>query len=213
MWDESKIVETILETRLIAILRHVGEKEIISTAETFLRAGISIAEVTLNSRSALELLQELNRQFGDRMVLGAGTVTTVEDARRAREAGAQFIVTPIFVPEIITYCREEKTVVIPGAMTPTEIAGAYRLGANFVKVFPANTLGLSFFKEIRGPFSEIPLVAVGGVTLENGRNYLDTGVKALGIGSNLASLSLIKQGDWEQLERLATDFVAMAKGS
>ncbi|MGI6686703.1 MAG: bifunctional 4-hydroxy-2-oxoglutarate aldolase/2-dehydro-3-deoxy-phosphogluconate aldolase [Bacillota bacterium] len=209
---KSDVVKTILEERLLAIIRHVGEKQSLKTVETMLQSGVKVVEITLNTVSAIDIIHKLRKEFGSEIKLGAGTVVLANEAAQAMEAGAEFIVTPVIVPEVITYCRYREVTVIPGALTPTEIATAYRLGADIVKVFPANVMGASYFKVLQGPLSHIPLAAVGGVTLENGRSFLDNGAKVLGVGSSLFANRLIKQGDWKELRELANKFKIMAGG-
>ncbi|KKM12402.1 hypothetical protein SY88_04495 [Clostridiales bacterium PH28_bin88] len=210
--SRQETAELILREGLIAIFRHVAEEQLFRTTEVFLQSGITVAEVTLNTSGALELLGKMTQKFGGEMLVGAGTVTTAEGVRQAVEAGARFIVSPTMVPEVIKACQELGVVAVPGALTPTEISQACNLGAEIIKVFPANSLGPSYFKEIRGPLTDVNLAAVGGITLENGGAFLVAGAKVLGVGSSLVSQRLIQQGDWEQLGLLAKQFKALVSG-
>ncbi|MGI9950778.1 bifunctional 4-hydroxy-2-oxoglutarate aldolase/2-dehydro-3-deoxy-phosphogluconate aldolase [Moorellaceae bacterium AZ2] len=203
---KEEITQMILREKLIAILRNIEEEKLLRVADIFLESQIRVAEVTLNSPAAIRLLSTLVERYGQDMLLGAGTVTSAEAARQAIEAGARFIVTPTMLPEVVQTCKELNVVVIPGAFSPTEIHQAYRLGADIVKVFPASSLGVSFFREMRGPLPEIPLAAVGGVTLENGRAFLEAGAKALGVGSSLTPRDILAKGDWPRLAELAQQF-------
>lgn len=197
----------ILKEKLIAILRGIKEEQLFNVVDTLLEAGVKVAEVTLNSDNAINLLERLNRSYGNDMCLGAGTVTSVDAARKAIKAGARFIVMPVVLPDVIQTCKELEVAVIPGAFSPTEIFQAYKMGANIIKVFPADTLGASFFRDMRGPFSEIPLAAVGGVTIENSQTFLKAGAKVLGVGSSLTPREAIQEGNWQKLIELAKGFL------
>ncbi|MBE3580683.1 MAG: bifunctional 4-hydroxy-2-oxoglutarate aldolase/2-dehydro-3-deoxy-phosphogluconate aldolase [Thermoanaerobacteraceae bacterium] len=200
------IAQRILQEKLIAILRNIDKEKLLIVTDIFLTTDIRVAEVTLNSPAALSLLSQLVERYGEDMLLGAGTVTSAEAARQAIEVGAKFIVTPTMLPEAVEICKELDVAVIPGAFSPTEIHQAYKLGADLVKVFPASTLGFSFFREMRGPFPEIPLAAVGGVTLENGRAFLEAGAKVLGVGSSLTPRDILAKSDWPRLAAIARRF-------
>jgi 2-dehydro-3-deoxyphosphogluconate aldolase/(4S)-4-hydroxy-2-oxoglutarate aldolase len=206
---KEQAVDFVIQEKIIAICRHVGEEKLLKTIEVFLQAGIRVAEVTMNTIGALDILRRLDQEFGDRMLLGAGTVTSPKAVEEAVLAGAQLIVCPNTVPQVISACRELEVVCIPGALTPTEITWAYGLGADIVKVFPASTFGHGYIKEIRGPLNHIPLAAVGGINLENGRAFLQAGAVALGIGSSLVSQQLIEEGKWEELGALASRYKAI----
>ncbi|MEW6660860.1 MAG: bifunctional 4-hydroxy-2-oxoglutarate aldolase/2-dehydro-3-deoxy-phosphogluconate aldolase [Bacillota bacterium] len=209
---KQQAVDFIMQEKIIAICRHVGEEKLLKTMEVFLQAGIKVAEVTMNTTGALEILKRLDQEFGDRMLLGAGTVTSPREVEEAVLAGARLIVCPNTVPQVISTCRDLDVVCIPGALTPTEITWAYDLGADMVKVFPVSTFGPGYIKEIRGPLNHIPLAAVGGINLENGRSFLQAGAVALGIGSSLVSQQLIDKGLWEELGSLAVRYKAIAAG-
>ncbi|GFN24269.1 bifunctional 4-hydroxy-2-oxoglutarate aldolase/2-dehydro-3-deoxy-phosphogluconate aldolase [Thermanaeromonas sp. C210] len=203
---KEEITQMILREKLIAILRNIEKEKLLIVTDIFLESQIKVAEVTLNSPAALSLLSQLVERHGEDMLLGAGTVTSAEAARQAIEVGAKFIVTPTMLPEVVEICKELDVAVIPGAFSPTEIHQAYKLGADLVKVFPASTLGFSFFREMRGPFPEIPLAAVGGVTLENGRAFLEAGAKVLGVGSSLTPRDILAKSDWPRLAAIARRF-------
>ncbi|GAB6172855.1 bifunctional 4-hydroxy-2-oxoglutarate aldolase/2-dehydro-3-deoxy-phosphogluconate aldolase [Paradesulfitobacterium aromaticivorans] len=206
---KEEVRNLILSERIIAILRHVKEADVKSILEALYQGGIRVAEVTLNTQGALKILRQMADVIGTKMLLGAGTVTTEDMVEEAVNAGARFIVTPIMVPEVIKKCLALGVAVVPGAMSPTEIAVAYRLGADLVKVFPANSLGAGYFKELQGPLGHIPMIATGGISLANGRSFLQAGAKGLGIGSSLISPQLVSEGRWEDLRRLAQDYKEM----
>jgi 2-dehydro-3-deoxyphosphogluconate aldolase / (4S)-4-hydroxy-2-oxoglutarate aldolase len=168
---------------VVAILRR-PRVDIGVSVRALLDAGVRFVEVTIDSPEALPFLQSAANSFKEG-VFGAGTVTVPELAERAIRAGARFLVTPNFNPEVIRTARSHQIPIFSGAMTPTEIFFAYQAGAEVIKVFPAATLGSTYFKELRGPFPEIPLMATGGITVENAPAFFAAGATALGVGSSL----------------------------
>ena len=153
--------------------------------EHLFQVGIRLVEITMDTVGAVDVLKSLQSRVPSDALLGAGTVTDVVRAEAALAAGATFIVTPNLNLDVIRIAREHGVAIMPGAMTPSEIWNAAAAGADYVKVFPASTLGPGFFREIRGPFAEIPLMATGGVNLENARDFIAFGVDALGVGGAL----------------------------
>jgi 2-dehydro-3-deoxyphosphogluconate aldolase/(4S)-4-hydroxy-2-oxoglutarate aldolase len=153
--------------------------------EHLFRAGIRLVEITMDTEGAEEILKSLGPSVPSNSLLGAGTVTDLVRAEAALAAGATFLVTPNLDLEVIRLARANGVPIMPGAMTPTEIWNAAAAGADYVKVFPASALGPGFFREIRGPFAHIPLMATGGINLENARDFIINGVEALGVGGAL----------------------------
>jgi 2-dehydro-3-deoxyphosphogluconate aldolase / (4S)-4-hydroxy-2-oxoglutarate aldolase len=168
---------------LVAILRR-PRVDIGVCAGALLGAGVRFIEVTIDSPGALAFLETAAKDFKGAL-FGAGTVTVPDLAEKAIQAGARFLVTPNFNPEVIQVARSHRIPIFSGAMTPTEIFSAYQAGAEVIKVFPAATLGSAYFKELRGPFSEIPLMATGGINLDNAPDFFAAGATALGVGSSL----------------------------
>lgn len=200
------IKDIILKEKLMAILRKIEGDKLFKLVDGLLEAGIRVAEITLNTEGGLNLLGELVKTYGEVMVLGVGTVTRAEEVEEAAARGAKFIVTPVMLPEIIQASKNFGLCVIPGACSPTEIYKAYSLGADIVKVFPAGSLSPSYFRELQGPLGYIPLAAVGGITLENGRAFLEAGAKVIAVGSSLTPRQLVDAGDWKQLKNIAKRF-------
>jgi 2-dehydro-3-deoxyphosphogluconate aldolase / (4S)-4-hydroxy-2-oxoglutarate aldolase len=153
--------------------------------EHLFQAGIRLVEITMDTPGAVDILESLRSSIPPDALLGAGTVTDVARAEAALAAGATFIVTPNLNLDVIRIAREHGVPIMPGAMTPSEIWNAAAAGADYVKVFPASTLGPGFFREIRGPFADIPLMATGGINVENARDFIAFGVDALGVGGAL----------------------------
>ena len=174
-------IEAIRSRRVVAVLRRVGEPAAVVRA--LREGGISVIEITLDSTSALETIASF-RDDRDLVVL-AGTVRSADDVRAAAEVGAQACVSPALVPEVVDACRRAGLPAIPGAMTPTEVETAWRLGAGMVKLFPAARLGPEFVHDLRGPLPDIPLLVTGGVDASNAGAFLRAGAAAVGVGSAL----------------------------
>jgi 2-dehydro-3-deoxyphosphogluconate aldolase / (4S)-4-hydroxy-2-oxoglutarate aldolase len=169
---------------VVAILRR-PRVDIELCARSLIDAGVRFVEVTIDSPGAVPFLESAAKKFREGL-FGAGTVTVPELAEKAIRAGARFLVTPNFNPEVIRVARSHQIPIFSGAMTPTEIFAAYEAGAEVIKVFPAATLGRAYFKELRGPFPEIPLMATGGITVDNAPDFFAAGATALGVGGSLA---------------------------
>ncbi|MBV9876971.1 MAG: bifunctional 4-hydroxy-2-oxoglutarate aldolase/2-dehydro-3-deoxy-phosphogluconate aldolase [Verrucomicrobia bacterium] len=169
---------------VVAIVRR-PRVDIELCAGALIEAGVRFVEVTIDSPAAVPFLESATKKFKGAM-FGAGTVTVPQLAEKAIQAGAEFLVTPNFNREVIHVARSHVIPIFCGAMTPTEIFSAYEAGAEVVKVFPAATLGSAYFKELRGPFPEIPLMATGGITVDNAPVFFAAGVTALGVGGSLA---------------------------
>jgi 2-dehydro-3-deoxyphosphogluconate aldolase / (4S)-4-hydroxy-2-oxoglutarate aldolase len=169
---------------VVAIIRR-PKVDPIRCVEMLFEAGIRLVEITIDTSGAIDLIKSLKSAVPSDGLLGAGTVTDLKRLDAALVAGASFVVTPSLNLDVIRTCREHGVPIVPGAMTPTEIYSAAAAGADYVKVFPASALGPAFFRELRGPFAEIPLVATGGVNLENARDFIRCGADALGVGGAL----------------------------
>ena len=181
-------LEQILEHKIVAILRGCDPSNVVEISHALYEGGIRLLEITLNSPGALDAIQQVAALFGDRMVIGAGTVLTVEEVKAAVTAGASFILSPSLDVEVIRFTRDLGAVSVPGAFTATEILTAYRAGANIVKVFPAS-VGPAYFRDIRGPLPQIPLMPTGGVNMDNIRDFKKAGAVAFGVGSALVPAS------------------------
>jgi len=211
------IIQKVLDKKIIAIVRGVYGEDALNLAKALYAGGIELLEVTFDQSKPESLnrtsdtVRLLCQELGDKMYFGAGTVTTIEMLNLAREAGASFIVSPDFNPEVIKATVEAGMVSMPGAMTPTEILTAYRAGADFVKVFPTAGLGSSYIKAVRGPLNHIRLLAVGGVNEKNIGEFLAAGCVGAGVGGNLVNKTWIANGQWDKITALAKEFIANAK--
>jgi 2-dehydro-3-deoxyphosphogluconate aldolase/(4S)-4-hydroxy-2-oxoglutarate aldolase len=210
------IIQKVLDKKIIAIVRGVYGEDALNLAKALYAGGIELLEVTFDQSKpeshnrTSDTVRLLCQELGDKMYFGAGTVTTIEMLNLAKEAGASFIVSPDFNPEVIKATVEAGMVSMPGAMTPTEILTAYRAGADFVKVFPTAGLGSSYIKAVRGPLNHIRLLAVGGVNEKNIAEFLAAGCVGAGVGGNLVNKTWIANGEWDKITALAKEFIANA---
>lgn len=195
------------EQPLMGILRGVNLEEIEPLCEAVISSGLKTIEVTMNSEGAPELIQKAKRQAKKRLTIGAGTVLNLEDLKLALDSGATFIVTPVLIPQVNSYCVKNKIPVFPGALTPTEIYHCWRQGASMVKVFPAKAFGPEYFTEIKGPFKEIELLACSGVTPENLPVYFFNGASAAAFGASVFKKDLLRNKDFGGIARLIQRFL------
>jgi 2-dehydro-3-deoxyphosphogluconate aldolase / (4S)-4-hydroxy-2-oxoglutarate aldolase len=201
----------IRDVGIIPVIRAPNADAAFAVAEVLIGAGIPIAEVTMTVPGAIDVIASIAKRFGDRVVVGAGTITDVESSTRAIGEGAQFIVTPCLIPEVIETTRNADVAMLPGALTPTEVFEAHRLGGDMVKVFPVGVGGALYIRALRGPFPKIPLVPTGGVTLDNVRDMFDAGAAAVGVGSELISRDAMARHDYAAIGRMAQVFLAATR--
>lgn len=207
-------VTKILESGLIAVIRSSRSDGLVQAAESLAAGGIEVLEFTLNTPDALRLIAEGRERLPKDVLVGAGTVLTAEDVRKAVGAGAEFIVMPGFDLEAVKAAQDLGVVVIPGAYTPTEVITAWRAGADFVKLFPASQGGPAYLRALLGPLPEVRLVPTGGVSVENAAEYIRAGAAAVGVGGKLVDRDALRDGDYRRLEAAASqliDVVAKAR--
>ncbi|GAH16657.1 unnamed protein product, partial [marine sediment metagenome] len=198
MWNKEKAMKLIYDTALIPIIRVESANIAFKVADAFLDADVFIIEVTMSVPGAIDVVKKLVEQFGEKVLIGTGTVLDGKMARDVIDAGSEFIVSPNYSRELIDTAKEFSKTIIPGALTPTEIYDAYTMGADAVKVFPCGTVGgASYLKAIRGPLPQIPLVPTGGVNLETAGPMLDAGAFALGVGGAITDKKAISEGKFE----------------
>lgn len=184
------------ELPIIGILRNIPFAEVMELLPLCIEAGLHAVEITLSSEDAPQIIEEAQRRYGNALCIGAGTVRNLLDLHVAKETGARFIVMPIIESDVITACISENLPVFPGAMTPTEVATAWKLGATQVKLFPAGSLGSGYLRDILAPLAHIPLLATGGIHLEQMEHYWTAGAKGFGLGSPLFPTALIANREW-----------------
>jgi 2-dehydro-3-deoxyphosphogluconate aldolase/(4S)-4-hydroxy-2-oxoglutarate aldolase len=192
---------------VIGILRGVDEDFFPDLMAAAFDSGLQAIEVTMNTKGAERIVEKNLPRVPEGNYLGMGTVRNMDEAKRAVEAGASFIVTPNTDTGVIEYARGRNVPVIAGAFSPTEVYAAWSGGARMVKVFPSGLLGPSYIRELRGPFDEIDLVAVGGVTPGNMREYFDAGARAVGASSALFGKAALREKDLKKLSEHVRKFI------
>jgi len=204
-------VRRVLTTGLVAIIRAEKGEQLAAVAETLYEGGIDVVEVTFTVPGVLDIIAEVNKRLGNRILLGAGTVLDAESARAAMLAGAEFLVAPNVNVDVIRVARRYGKVVMPGAFTPTEVVSAWEAGADFVKIFPANVGGPGYLKALRGPLPQVRLLPTGGVNLETLPDFVRAGASAVGLGSALVERQALQDGNLERLRELASRYVQTLK--
>ena len=205
---KQEVIERMLREGLIPVVRLSGPKEALEVADALKAGGGSIIEITMTVRGAVEVIKELNDRYGGGVILGAGTVMDVESGEAAVLAGARFLVSPHLNPDVILLGRQSGVVVIPGAMTPTEIVAAWNMQADMVKVFPAGPIGgPEYIKALKGPLPQIPLVPTGGVSIENAGAFIRAGAAALGVGGELVDKKAVADGNFGVITETAKAFL------
>lgn len=200
--------EWIERVGIVPVLRARSPEEGHALAAALVAGGITVIEVTMTVPGAVELLRDLKREYGNRVLLGSGTVTDVGQVQATIEAGAEFIVSPSFHPEVVGRTKAIGKVSIPGALTPTEAITAWRDGADYVKIFPCSAMGgASYLKSLLAPFPELELIPTGGVTLATAADFLRAGARALGVGTDLANPKAIEDDHPETVTQMARDYL------
>ena len=194
--EGNKVPETTAEiierVGLIPVLRARSSKQAHAVVQAMIAGGVTVVEVTMTVPGAIDILRELKEEYGSKLLLGSGTVTTASEAEGTINAGAEFVVSPSLHPEVISATKSNGKLSIPGALTPTEIITAWRAGADYVKIFPCSAMGgASYLKSLLAPFPFLKLIPTGGVTLESAATFIQAGARALGVGSDLVNLAAI----------------------
>ena len=197
----SIVLNKIKEQPIVGVLRGIKEEHLHVLADTIISAGLKTVEITMNTPHAANLIRKLADVSGGNLLVGAGTVLNRQDLYDALEAGAKFIVTPSIIEQVIEYCYLNSVPVFPGALTPTEIHKAWQMGASMVKVFPASLFGPGYFRDIKAPFNQIELMAVGGVTRGNIAEYFKMGVSAVAFGASIFKKEHFKKGRYQLMEK------------
>lgn len=212
-----KIIDSVLKEKLIVIVRGVERENLIPLAEAMYKGGIRLLEITYSADGSVSdedtasNIKMLAEHFEGRMFIGAGTVLTEKQVELTAAAGGEFIISPDSYPEVIKKTRELDMVSMPGALTPSEIQIALRAGADFVKLFPINNMGVEYVKAVKAPLSHVKLLAVGGVDENNIQDFLKAGACGFGIGSGIINKKMIADGDYDSITALAEKYTAAVR--
>lgn len=210
-----RIVDDLLARGAVAVVRLPDAARAAAVADALAAGGVTAIEMTFTTAGALEAIAAMRRATGDALLVGAGTVLDPETARRAIEAGASYVVSPVFRVGVVAEAHRHGVPAMPGAYTPTEILTAHEAGADVVKVFPADSLGPSYIRGVRAAMPFLRLMPTGGVTPENVGEWLAAGAAAVGLGSALVDARLVAAGDYAAITaraRTVTAAVAAARG-
>jgi 2-dehydro-3-deoxyphosphogluconate aldolase/(4S)-4-hydroxy-2-oxoglutarate aldolase len=202
------VVRAIEELGIVAVIRIRDPRRLRSVIEAIAAGGVKVMEVTMTVPNAVAMIAEIAPTLPSDFLLGAGTVLDGTAARAVIDAGARFIVAPVFRPEVVDICHERGVAVCPGCFSPTEILDAHDRGADIVKVFPATALGPQYIKDIRAPMPQLKLMPTGGVTLDNAGDWIRAGAVAVGVGSALLDAVAIDEGRFEVITANARRIVA-----
>lgn len=206
-------LDTLKSARVLAVLRAPSAQLALRAADALVDGGVTGLEITYSTPEAPAVIRALADKYGDRIYLGAGTVTTAEQAEHAAEAGAHFLVSPGTRESLTAAMKATGLVVMTGALSPTEVMAAVEYGSDVVKIFPASLGGPAYLKALRGPFPHVPLMPTGGVSPENIGEWFAAGAIAVGAGSDLVSSAALATEDWAEITRRAEAFAASGAGA
>ncbi len=210
--DKSEIMRRIVEIGVIPVVRVESADLALRAVDAIKAGGIPVLEITMTVPGAIRIIEEVARQLGSEAVVGAGTVLNEVAARECIQAGAQFIVSPAFNLDTISCCHQCGIVVMPGALTPTEVVTAWSAGADCVKVFPAGALGgPSYIKALKAPLPHIPMVPTGGVSLKTAAEFILAGATALGVGTDLVDTKALREGGDRLITQRARQFIEVVR--
>ena len=194
------ILNKIINNKVIAVIRSTTSDDLSPFIDVIVESGINSIEITLTTPNALSVIKQLKSYYKGSILIGAGTVTDLDSAKKALDAGAEYIVTPVLNMEVIDYVKKSRFPVISGAFSPTEIYNSFHAGSDMIKIFPANLLGIENFKSIQVIMPKLTLMPTGGISSENAREWLNAGADVLGIGSSLINDQIISNKDYDKLK-------------
>lgn len=206
--DATNLIDTLTSKGIVAVIRGDSAEEVLKTVEAVIKGGISAIELTYTVPDATSIINTLNETYqkDEAVIIGAGTVTSEEDATAAISAGAKFIVSPTFSEDVARVCREYSVPYMPGCVTPTEVERAMKSGASIVKLFPGSLVGPKYITALKGPFPDLKIMPTGGVSLENMSEWFASGAVMVGTGSNLTKPA--QTGEYQKVTELAQEYVA-----
>lgn len=200
--------ETLERVGLIPVLRAKNATQAHAVVEAMIAGGVTVVEVTMTVPGAIDLLKELKKEYGSKLLLGSGTVTTADQCQATIDAGAEFVVSPSLHLEVIATTKKNGKVSCPGALTPTEAITAWNAGADYVKIFPCSAVGgAPYLKALLAPFPHLKLIPTGGVTLQTAESFLRAGARALGVGGDLVNLAAVDAGHPETITETAKAYL------
>jgi 2-dehydro-3-deoxyphosphogluconate aldolase / (4S)-4-hydroxy-2-oxoglutarate aldolase len=208
MTGRQEVLEAVERAGIVAVIRIKEPERLKAVVDAIAEGGVRVLEVTMTVPNAVKLIADLAPRMPAGFLLGAGTVVDAETARQVIDAGARFIVSPVFRQEVIDACHARDVSAMPGCFSPTEILNAWDGGADVVKVFPATALGPGYIKDVRAPLPQVKLMPTGGVTLDNAGDWIRAGAVAVGVGTSLLDAKAIAAGNYDVLRSHAERIVA-----
>jgi 2-dehydro-3-deoxyphosphogluconate aldolase / (4S)-4-hydroxy-2-oxoglutarate aldolase len=213
MRTKAEIISLLTNPGIVPIVRTQSPAAILPLAEALIAGGLKAVEITMTVPNAVEIIRQASAQFGKDVLIGAGTVLDEKTCRAVMDAGADFIVTPVLRPNLVKVAHDAGRVTMIGAYTASEAQAAYEAGSDFIKIFPADTLGPNYIKSLKAPLPHLNLVPTGGVNLQNIGEWFKAGVSAVGVGTALVSAQILKDQNWAELKRLTSEFVKAANAA
>jgi 2-dehydro-3-deoxyphosphogluconate aldolase / (4S)-4-hydroxy-2-oxoglutarate aldolase len=207
------IVSSISASGVVAVIRIKDPDKLAGVVDALMAGGVRALEVTMSVPGAVELIRGLAKRLPDEFLLGAGTVLDAETAARVIDAGAKYVVSPVFRTAVIDACHARGAAAMPGCFTPTEILAAWDAGADVVKVFPATALGPGYIRDVRAPLPQVKMMPTGGVTLDNAGDWIRAGAVAVGAGSSLLDTKAIADGRFDVITANATRIIASVRAA
>lgn len=204
---KSEYIDKLLNPGVVAIIRADSSDQLLDAARALEAGGVTAMEVTMTTPNALEVIRTVRETLGSRVLIGVGTVLDTETCRMALLAGAQFVVTPVMKPDVIALCNRYSIPIIAGAYTPTEALAAHEAGADFIKIFPADSLGPGYIRALKAPLPQLQIIPTGGVDVKTTGDFIRAGCSAVAAGSSLVSKSVLHSADWKTLTTTARAFV------
>ena len=208
--SKSEVVALLTNPGIIAVIRAQTANQVLPISEALIAGGVKAIEVTMTTPNAIEAIRQSRGKIGDRALVGVGTVLDENTCLAALGAGAEFVVTPVCRPDLVRLAQSADRPIMLGAFTPTEAQTAYEAGADFIKIFPADTLGPGYIKALRAPLPHLRIVPTGGVDVHNVADFLKAGCAALGVGGSLVSAKILQESNWPELTLKAAEFVKAA---
>jgi len=213
MKTKAQIISALTDPGIIAVVRAQSADQVPPLTEALLKGGVVAVEITMTTPNAIEAIRLAAKEFAGRALIGVGTVLNEYTCRSALDAGAEFVVSPIGKFSLVPLAHTAGRPVMLGAYTPTEAQAVHESGTDFVKLFPADSLGASYIKALRAPLPHLQIVPTGGVDVGNVADFLKAGCAALGVGSSLVSAQILKDGNWAELTRRAGAFVSAVRSA
>ena len=211
--NRQEIVNSLIDAKAIAVVRLADSTKMIKVAEAIYKGGVSAIEITTTVPNAIDVISKTSKEIGSYMKVGVGTVMDAETAQKAVDAGAIYVVSPFFKKEILETAHKNNVPAMPGAFTPTEIQIAFEAGADVIKVFPADVVGMAFFKGVLAPMPYLKLMPPGGVTLTNAGDWLKAGACAVGVGTALLDKKAIESENYNVLTENAKKLMESIRGN